>query len=110
MQNLSHAGHYIAPKGQEPNHFVEHLRREALSVGTYCIPVGGIDDQQPHREDEIYVVTAGRARLETPDGAESVAPGDVLFVPAGEQHRFVDVTEALAVLVCFAPAHTGATP
>ena len=36
-----------------------------------------------------------------------VGPGRTLFVPAGEDHRFHDVTEDLTVLVFFAPAYTG---
>lgn len=75
-----------------------------LSVGTYQVPAGGTDGQRPHTEDEIYVVTAGRARLVTPEGAAEVGPGSVIHVPAGEEHRFVDVTRDLTVLVVFAPA------
>jgi mannose-6-phosphate isomerase-like protein (cupin superfamily) len=91
----------------EPNHFAEHLRNDALSIGTYSIRAGGVDDQAPHHEDEIYVVTAGRATLVTPTGTEVVGPGDVVFVPAEEEHRFVDITEDLALLVIFAPAYSG---
>jgi hypothetical protein len=29
----------------------------------------------------------------------------VIFVPAGEEHRFVDVVEDLALLVVFGPAY-----
>ena len=42
--------------------WVEHLRVRDLSVGTYSIPAGGTDNQEPHAEDEIYLVTAGRGR------------------------------------------------
>lgn len=104
MQKLSGAGEF---RKAEPNDFVEHLRTGSLSVGTYSVPAGGVDDQAPHHEDEIYVVAAGRATLVTPDGAELVGPGDVLFVPAEEQHRFTDVTEDLALLVFFAPPYSG---
>jgi mannose-6-phosphate isomerase-like protein (cupin superfamily) len=31
----------------------------------------------------------------------------VIFVPAGEEHRFTDITEDLALLVVFGPAYTG---
>jgi mannose-6-phosphate isomerase-like protein (cupin superfamily) len=106
MQHLGDAGLYTDP-GDQPNHFVEHLRNAALSVGTYSLPAGGVDDQVPHSEDEIYVVTAGRARLETDTGSVDVEPGDVVFVPAGEHHRFADITEDLSVLVLFAPAYSG---
>ena len=99
MQKLSGAGEF---ERAEPNHFAEQLRTESLSVGTYSIPAGGVDDQAPHHEDEIYVVTTGRATIVTPSGTEQVGPGDVLFVPAEEEHRFTDITEDLALLVFFA--------
>jgi mannose-6-phosphate isomerase-like protein (cupin superfamily) len=84
--------------------WVEHLRVPDLSVGTYCLPAGGIDDQSPHTEDEIYIVTAGRAKLLSGGGQAQVRPGSVIYVPAGEVHRFTDIAEDLAVLVVFGPA------
>ena len=105
MQVLAGAGAYSPPTPDRPaNTWVEHLRVADLSVGTYSVPAGGTDTQSPHTEDEVYVVTAGRARLVTDGGAADALPGAVLFVPAGEEHRFVDVTEDFAVLVVFAPA------
>jgi mannose-6-phosphate isomerase-like protein (cupin superfamily) len=74
-------------------------------VGTYSIPAGGLDDQGPHREDEIYVVQAGAALLVTDSGTAPVRAGSVVFVPAGERHRFTDVREDLALLVIFAPPY-----
>jgi mannose-6-phosphate isomerase-like protein (cupin superfamily) len=87
------------------NDYVEQLRSAELSFGTYLLPAGGVDNQSPHTEDEIYVVTAGRARIVTPDGSADVGPGSVIFVPAHEEHRFVDITEDLALLVFFAPPY-----
>jgi mannose-6-phosphate isomerase-like protein (cupin superfamily) len=105
MRILTGAGGYTSPKGEAPNDYVEHLNVPDLSVGTYSIPAGGVDDQSPHTEDEIYVVTAGQARIVTRDGTAAVGPGDVIFVPAGEEHRFVDIVGDLALLVVFAPAY-----
>jgi mannose-6-phosphate isomerase-like protein (cupin superfamily) len=104
VKNLVGAGVFVR---REPNDYVEQLRNESMSVGTYSIPAGGVDDQSPHHEDEIYVVATGRATLVTPSGSEAVGPGDVLFVPAEEEHRFTDVTEDLALLVFFAPPYSG---
>lgn len=104
MKKLVGAGAFVR---REPNDYVEQLRTESMSVGTYSIPVGGVDDQAPHHEDEIYVVTTGRATLVTPTGTEPIGPGDVLFVPAEEDHRFTEVTEDLAMLVFFAPPYSG---
>ena len=82
-----------------------HLNSDDLSLGTYSIPAGGLDDQTPHTEDEIYVVQAGRATLVTASGTVAVGPGSVVFVPAGETHRFTDITEDLALVVVFAPPY-----
>jgi mannose-6-phosphate isomerase-like protein (cupin superfamily) len=104
MRIIDGAGAWTPPAGAA-NDWVEHLTVPDLSVGTYCIPAGGVDTQSPHTEDEIYVVTAGRATITTPTGTAEVGPGAVIFVPAGEEHRFVDVTEDLALLVVFGPAY-----
>jgi mannose-6-phosphate isomerase-like protein (cupin superfamily) len=75
-----------------------------LSVGTYCIRAGGIDDQDPHTEDEIYYVVSGQARFTGGDRTIEVAAGSTIFVPAHEPHRFHDVVADLTILVVFAPA------
>jgi mannose-6-phosphate isomerase-like protein (cupin superfamily) len=84
--------------------WAEHLRTADLSAGTYTLEAGAEDGQEPHTEDEIYVITAGRATLWTPAAGVEVGPGSVVFVPAGEPHWFVDITERLTALVVFGPA------
>ncbi|WP_328907986.1 MULTISPECIES: cupin domain-containing protein [unclassified Streptomyces] len=104
MEIIKGAGVWTHP-GEAGNDWIEQLRTSDLSVGTYCIPVGGRDAQSPHTEDEIYVVTAGRAKIETPGRTDEVSPGTVIFVPAGEEHRFTEVAEDLVLLVVFGPAY-----
>ncbi|HEY0640854.1 MAG TPA: cupin domain-containing protein [Pseudonocardiaceae bacterium] len=104
MEHLERAGRFTAPEAGRGNHWVEHLRVPAVSVGTYSVPAGAEDTQRPHTEDEVYVVTAGTATFVAGERRVPVRAGTVLFVPAAEAHRFVDVTEDLAVLVVFAPA------
>ena len=110
MKIIGDAGRFTPPSGQAGSHWIEQLRVADLSVGTYSIPRGGTDDQEPHTEDEIYMVTAGRAVLragvkgEGEVGGAAVEPGSVIYVAAGEEHRFTDVTEDLAAVVLFAPA------
>jgi mannose-6-phosphate isomerase-like protein (cupin superfamily) len=110
MRIIEGAGAWQPPVAGAANDWTEHLRVPDLSVGTYCVPVGGLDDQSPHTEDEVYAVTAGRARIVTPEGTAAVGPGSVIFVPAGEAHRFEDVTEDLALLVIFGPAYGSRSP
>jgi mannose-6-phosphate isomerase-like protein (cupin superfamily) len=105
MQMVDAAGRYEQPETAGASRYVEQLRVPDLSVGTLSIATGGTDDQTPHTEDEIYVVTAGSATFRAETGERAVGPGDVMYVPAGEDHRFVDVTADLAVLVLFAPAY-----
>jgi quercetin dioxygenase-like cupin family protein len=103
MQVIAGAGQF-SPNEEGGASWLEHLRVPDLSVGTYSIPAGGRDDQEPHTEDEIYLVTAGRAVLESGGSTAAVGPGSVIYVPAGEVHRFTGITEDLAVVVVFAPA------
>jgi mannose-6-phosphate isomerase-like protein (cupin superfamily) len=104
MQLISEAGQFSGSPGG-PAHWVEQLRVADLSVGTYSIPAGGTDEQSPHTEDEIYVITAGRARIVggPEDSGLAVRAGSVVYVAAREPHRFVDITEDLAAVVLFAP-------
>jgi len=99
------AGH-CHRSGESSTHWVEHLRSDHLSVGTYSIAAAGHDDQVPHAEDEVYLVTAGRARLSTSEGETTLEPGDAMYVAAGEPHRFVDISDDFAAIVVFAPPET----
>jgi mannose-6-phosphate isomerase-like protein (cupin superfamily) len=110
MHLIGRAGTYTPPDGGESNHWIVHMNSDALSLGTYSIPAGGTDDQEPHTEDEVYVVQAGRATLVTASGTVPVEPGSVVFVPAGETHKFTDITENLALVVIFAPRYGSRTP
>jgi len=60
--------------------YVEHLRRPDLSLGTYSLRAGAEDLQEPHTEDEIYAVMAGRARFTSSGETIEVAAGSVFFV------------------------------
>jgi quercetin dioxygenase-like cupin family protein len=51
----------------------------------------------------VYVVLRGRGALRVRDQDHEVRQGSVVSVDHGEEHRFVDVTEDLHVLVIFAP-------
>lgn len=61
----------------------------------------GTDDQTPHTRDEVYIVMRGHGRFVNGFQTHDFCPGDVLFVPAGIEHRFEDFSEDLAVWVVF---------
>lgn len=82
--------------------YLEFVRSESMSIGLYVLDAGATDGQSPHREDEVYVVLAGRSRFTAGDQAREVAPGDTIYVAAGVPHRFHDITERLELIVVFA--------
>ncbi len=84
--------------------YLEFLRVPAMSAGVYVLPKGGMDPQKPHREDEMYYVVRGRARMQIGSEHAEVSNGTVIFVEAEAEHRFYDIQEELEVLVFFAPA------
>ena len=82
----------------------EFLRVESMSAGLYVLAAGGEDPQSPHEQDEVYYVVSGRAGFTSGGAERAVEAGDVLFVPAHEEHRFHSIEERLSLLVVFAPA------
>jgi mannose-6-phosphate isomerase-like protein (cupin superfamily) len=83
--------------------YLEFHRGESMSLGVYVLPAGAVDGQSPHTEDEVYVVLAGAGQFTAGEEGRTVGPGDVLFVPAGLPHRFHDISNALHLVVVFAP-------
>jgi len=90
--------------------YVDFLRKEMLSLGMAVWPAGGEDTQQPHTEDEVYVVMSGRGQIRVADEDRPVEPGSVVYVGAGVKHRFHSVAEDLHVLVFWAPAYGSRAP
>jgi mannose-6-phosphate isomerase-like protein (cupin superfamily) len=84
--------------------YLEFQRSIDLSSGLYVLPAGGTDHQQPHTEDEIYYVVAGRSMVRVGDEDAPVRPGTIIFVPVGVPHRFHSIEEELRVLVVFGPS------
>lgn len=84
----------------------EFLRVPAMSAGLYVLPAGGTDPQQPHAEDEMYVVCQGSGKFICDGETVAVSAGTVLYVPAEADHRFFDIESDLHILVFFAPAES----
>jgi mannose-6-phosphate isomerase-like protein (cupin superfamily) len=71
-----------------------------LELGVYVLVAPEPDRQQPHEDDEVYVVLDGSGALEVEGERTDLSEGRAVFVPAGAEHRFVGY-EQLAVLVVF---------
>jgi mannose-6-phosphate isomerase-like protein (cupin superfamily) len=74
-----------------------------LELGVYVLVAPEPDKQQPHDDDEVYVVLEGSGVLEVAGEEVELREGHAVFVPAGAEHRFVGY-ERLSVLVIFEKA------
>src|SRR5438874_5353757 len=76
-----------------------------LEIGVYVLVAPEPDRQQPHDDDEVYVVLEGSGVLDVEGQKVDLREGHALFVPAGADHRFSGY-EHLSLLVIFehAPA------
>ena len=81
-------------------------RSPGLEIGVYVLVAPEPDRQQPHDEDEVYVVLEGSGILEVEGTATRLDEGMALFVPAGAEHRFT-AYEHLSLLVVFNGPHSG---
>ena len=75
------------------------MRHGTMHVGLYAPRAS--DPQQPHQQDEVYVVMRGQGQFICGDAQQIFACGDVLFVPAGIEHRFINFTDDFYVWVVF---------
>src|SRR4051794_11606064 len=71
-----------------------------LELGVYVLVAPEPDHQQPHDDDEVYVVLEGSGVLDVEGSSVELREGHAAFVPAGADHRF-SAYEQLSVLVIF---------
>jgi mannose-6-phosphate isomerase-like protein (cupin superfamily) len=86
--------------------YLEFLKVPDLSMGLYTLKAGEPDLQRPHREDEVYVVVGGQAKIRVGDEDRDVQNGSIIYVAKNVPHAFHSITADLRVLVFFAPAET----
>jgi len=71
----------------------------SMSVGFYA-PVG-VDPQQPHQRDELYIIHAGTGEIVVAGVRHAFVPGDVFFVGSGVEHRFEKFSAEFSAWVIF---------
>ena len=90
---------------------IEQLKQESAKTFTVLMKHGTmsveyfspqkIDTQTPHKQDELYVIARGHGKLNRNAEIMECKAGDVLFVPAGMEHRFENFTDDFATWVIF---------
>jgi mannose-6-phosphate isomerase-like protein (cupin superfamily) len=79
--------------------FVKVMEHGSMSVEIYRPEK--TDPQTPHIQDELYVIISGHGKFLNDGKRSQFNPGDVLFVPAGIEHRFENFTDDFATWVIF---------
>lgn len=98
------------PGGDYPHGtpFVQAMARGSLSVELFAPATAGLgrDIQQPHAQDELYVVQRGTSDFWRDGSTVAAQAGDILFVPAGLAHRFENFSPDFVTWVVFyGPPH-----
>ena len=71
-----------------------------LEIGVYVLVAPEPDRQQPHDDDEVYIVLEGSGMLDIEGRRVELREGHAVFVPAGAEHQF-SAYEHLRVLAIF---------
>ena len=90
---------FEAKLGSDGNRFWQGLAHG--SMRTLLFKPLGKDVQQPHRQDEIYIVLSGSGSFSKAGETRPFKAGDVIFVEAGAEHRFETFSEDFATWVVF---------
>jgi mannose-6-phosphate isomerase-like protein (cupin superfamily) len=70
----------------------------------------GVDPQQPHLRDEVYIVVQGSGTFVVGNERLAFRGGDFLFAPAGMVHRFEYFSRDLTLWVIFYGPEGGDQP
>ncbi len=84
------------PSGER---YADVIRHGTMHAGLYAPHQS--DDQEPHDQDELYVVFRGSGFFRVEDERRPFGPGDLLFVEAGREHAFESFTPDFAVWAIF---------
>lgn len=98
----------LAHLDQQDSPFIELFKHGSLVVEMYRPKE--VDRQQPHSRDELYVVARGSGWFVNGPSRQRFSAGEVLFVPAGVEHRFEAFTDDFATWVMFYGPEGGEQP
>jgi mannose-6-phosphate isomerase-like protein (cupin superfamily) len=85
--------------GQSELPFTVVMRHGTMTI-EYFAPQQ-VDTQTPHKQDEIYIIVKGHGRFCIDGERTTCKKGDILFVPAGMEHRFENFSDDFATWVIF---------
>ena len=101
MKNSYHVSIDEAIKllNKEEKRFVQVMEDGKMTVEYYAPKK--IDGQQPHKKDEVYIIASGNSDFYRNGETIKCKKGDVIFVPAKMEHRFINFSDDFATWVIF---------
>jgi mannose-6-phosphate isomerase-like protein (cupin superfamily) len=100
MTRFVHPAAEAAAAPNEPGRLSARIFAHGTFEARWYAPRGA-DPQTPHTRDEAYVVVSGHGHFVCNGTRAPIGPGDMVWAPAGAEHRFEDFSEDLAVWVIF---------
>lgn len=79
--------------------YAELVRQGTTNAGIYA--PHQTDEQEPHDQDEFYVIVNGSGFFVADGDRQPFSPGDLIYVAAGVEHHFEDFTPDFATWAIF---------
>lgn len=71
----------------------------------FTIEPGGHTPRHRHDYEHQNYIISGQGTVREEETLHEVRPGDVLFIPPGTLHQFVNTGDTPLVLLCLVPTH-----
>lgn len=86
-------------KEEKDQAFTIMMKHDSMSVEYFAPKI--VDTQKPHLQDELYIIVSGQSEFYRDGEIINCSKGDVIFVPAGMEHRFMNFSNDFATWVIF---------
>jgi quercetin dioxygenase-like cupin family protein len=89
----------IGPDEGAPNFHMRHFQ----------IAPGGFTPHHQHDYEHEIVILKGSGTAKTEQGDRDISAGDIIYVPANEQHQFINPGNEPLEFICLIPAPQNCT-
>ena len=98
MKRLNYSD-VAARLGETGSDYAEYMENGSMRVGLYRPRQS--DTQTPHKQDELYIVQTGHGYFVCDGERKDFGPGDILFAPAGVEHKFENFSDDFSTWAIF---------
>jgi len=97
---------YIKKIKNGKEYFHTFINRTNLAVGVLVLQPGEEDTQEPHENDEVYLILKGDGFLKIKDKDYPISKNKIYFVAKNIEHYFHQNSKELVVLYFFGGSDT----